>query len=1008
MKKTLSIIAISLYFAVSLFAVNQNINLEQSSQEINIIENSDTKFEVILNFSEIKSSEIETEKGNFNILEIPKAYYVGDVGEPKLPAVKKLIEIPFDADVSIEVQDFSVMEYSLSDYFINNAIVPQQPSIPKNVDPATVEFEFNQSKYSQNNFIQHPLAKVEILGTMRGIRLARLVVCPVQYNPVQGKIKVYNHIRVEVNFSGSNIAKAENIRAATASPYFLPLYKSIFNHRDYPDHPDLTTYPVKYLIISDPMFEDALQPLVEWKTQKGFTVIEAYTVEIGTSYNQIKTYIHELYNSGTPEDPAPSFVLFVGDTGQVPSTNGTQTSKDTDLYYCSVDGDYFPEMYYGRFSATTVAQVESQVEKTIYYEKYQFENPNFLDNITLIAGEDVSHNPSHGRPTILYGAENYFNEEHGFDNIHIFLTSYTGCFNPTIDDGICMINYTAHGSQTSWAGPQMTQGMVNDLTNVGKYPLAIGNCCLSGDFGYPECFGETWARATDNTTGEPTGSIGYIASAPSSYWDEDVYWAVGAFPTVGNGQVPPIAETTWGAYDAGFITDYVTQDALNFCGNLAVTEADNQGFPGYAGAEYYWQAYNLLGDPSVVVYMTQGEINNVSYMDVLPIGVNSFIVNANSGSYVGISMNGELHGSALADENGVAEVVFDQIFVQAGLADIIVTKPQYQPYIGQVQVAPLEGPFVIVDNFFVTSGDDDIIEFGEDATMDVSLKNVGVEMVLGLNMELFIEDDYITLTDDEEFIGDIDSSEVVTFEDAFAFSVANDVPDDYSFTFDAVMTDVNDSTWNAQLNLTAYAPIVSIGSVAVNDGDNNRLDPGDVADLNVILQNSGGAKVHNIEAILSYISGDDNITINEDTGNLDTILAGDSGIVTFNVTVSDDAQIGDLAEFQINISADNEYATIQEFSLNIGLVIESFETGDFSAFPWEFGGSADWTISTDAYEGEYSAQSGVISHNQITSLSITFDVLADGEISFWKKVSSETNYDYLKFFIDDTEFGSWA
>ncbi len=71
-------------------------------------------------------------------------------------------------------------------------------------------------------------------------------------------------------------------------------------------------------------------------------------------------------------DPAPSFVLFVGDTGQIPSEIGSSTNKVTDLYYCSVDGDMFPEMYYGRFSATTVPQLETQVDRTIEYEQYQF------------------------------------------------------------------------------------------------------------------------------------------------------------------------------------------------------------------------------------------------------------------------------------------------------------------------------------------------------------------------------------------------------------------------------------------------------------------------------------------------------------------------------------------------------------------------------------------------------------------------------------------------------------
>ncbi|NQV19106.1 MAG: T9SS type A sorting domain-containing protein [Armatimonadetes bacterium] len=72
------------------------------------------------------------------------------------------------------------------------------------------------------------------------------------------------------------------------------------------------------------------------------------------------------------------------------------------------------------------------------------------------------------------------------------------------------------------------------------------------------------------------------------------------------------------------------------------------------------------------------------------------------------------------------------------------------------------------------------------------------------------------------------------------------------------------------------------------------------------------------------------------------------------------------------------------------------------------GGLADWLISTDAIEGVYSAQSGDIGNGQYTDLSLTMDVLADDEISFYRKVSSENNYDYLEFYINGVLQDEWA
>ena len=53
--------------------------------------------------------------------------------------------------------------------------------------------------------------------------------------------------------------------------------KSSINYIPVQDKDLITTYPVKYVIVSDPSFQPALQPLIDWKTKKGFNVIEAYT-----------------------------------------------------------------------------------------------------------------------------------------------------------------------------------------------------------------------------------------------------------------------------------------------------------------------------------------------------------------------------------------------------------------------------------------------------------------------------------------------------------------------------------------------------------------------------------------------------------------------------------------------------------------------------------------------------------------------------------------------------------
>ena len=88
--------------------------------------------------------------------------------------------------------------------------------------------------------------------------------------------------------------------------------------------------------------------------------------------------------------------------------------------------------------------------------------------------------------------------------------------------------------------------------------------------------------------------------------------------------------------------------------------------------------------------------------------------------------------------------------------------------------------------------------------------------------------------------------------------------------------------------------------------------------------------------------------------------------------------------------------------------VEGFETGDFSKFPWEHYGDETWAVtSRQKHSGAYSAEAGWIDHDESTTLQVTLDCLA-GDITFYRKVSSESVYDYLKFYIDGVEKGEWS
>jgi hypothetical protein len=205
---------------------------------------------------------------------------------------------------------------------------------------------------------------------------------------------------------------------------------------------------------------------------------------------------------------------------------------------------------------------------------------------------------------------------------------------------------------------------------------------------------------------------------------------------------------------------------------------------------------------------------------------------------------------------------------------------------------------------------------------------------------------------------------------------------------------------------------MDMGNTEINDptGNNNgRIDPGETVDIIVSLMNVGIYDVTNIVA--DFSTADTYTTINNGSLNFSDIPPGETEDASMNISVSENAPIGHIIYGTLFVEClSNGQSLNYEYELNfkVGLTVEDFETGDFSAYEWEFGGDANWSItSSESYEGTYSAKSGAIGDESESELMLTMEVVADDEISFYYKVSSEATYDYLRFYIDGAQMGEW-
>jgi subtilisin-like proprotein convertase family protein len=688
----LGLVLLGLVASVSQAEV-RNLTLSSAKNELTLIERQGDALHYRAQIGTLSAINVMTREGLFTRLLIPGFHTSHVEGAPELPMMNRMIEIPSGGRARIEVISSQSRSYTLADLGIDNRLMPAQPSMPKNAEPATWPFVYDDRAYASPR-VALELVRVVGVGQLRSVELGRLEVSPVSYFPAERRIEVQESVEFRVIFDGGDSAAEADLKDRTASPFFDPVYGRVEGYRDLHDNnPDRVRDVVTMVVITPPQFAAQLQTFVNWKIRRGFNTILAVTGSppVGSTKEEIKAYITGLYNNGTAQQPAPSFVLFVGDVEQLPTwmINGDATDRP----YCDIVGDQVPDIYYGRFSATNPAQLQAMLDKTLMYDQFTMPDPSYLNEVVMIGGMDSNYGQVWANGQINYGTTYYFNEIHDILS-HTYLYPNSGSQETAIianlNNGVAYANYTAHGSETSWSDPSLTQANVNALTNTGKYFLGVGNCCLTSTYDYPECLGETMIRAANKA------AIGYIGGSNSTYWDEDYWWGVGYTSNIV--EHPTYETTATGAYD-GLFHDrpneadmgqwYVTNDAIIFCGNLAVMES------GSSRIAYYWNIYNLLGDPSLSTYLGAPGWNNVVHPTTVFTNWSSINVQAAAGSYVGLTKDGVLIGAGTVDATGNLVLPIWAEPLTPGTAHIVVMAQNRQPY--QADINVLVPATVIID-----------------------------------------------------------------------------------------------------------------------------------------------------------------------------------------------------------------------------------------------------------------------------------------------------------------------
>ena len=288
-----------------------------------------------------------------------------------------------------------------------------------------------------------------------------------------------------------------------------------------------------------------------------------------------------------------------------------------------------------------------------------------------------------------------------------------------------------------------------------------------------------------------------------------------------------------------------------------------------------------------------------------------------------------------------------------------------------------------------------------------NLYNKGSQTALGVQTDMYTDCEYVSVHPSNLFIAEFPGNETMNFAEAGRIQIADNVPDLTSFTLNlTTITGSVERTTSRQFQL--LAPNLQFAECGIEDyeGDQNGyIDPGERAILHIHGKNAGHALASG--TYLTVTCNDERLQIEQNTVQIGSVESDSSFIADLFLTADADIISGTTFSLDLTLQT-GSYTTTLTHLLSVGRALETFESGDFSFLDWFHEGDLPWTVTDEeAHSGNYCARSGAIGDDEVTKLIMYADLLADGEISFWFKTSTDARKDIFAFYIDNRKQDWW-
>ena len=645
------LVAAFLVLFVTLPAVAEIIDLGTSFKDVSVqvLESNDQRTVIKYNIGSFNQESVKIEGDTYYQLRLNDESFLLNEGEPELPRVCRSIIIPNDAQMEINILEKEYVDFD------NSLIIPSKGNLKRNVNPEDVPYEFGPV-YETDDFYPQNLAELREPFIMRDYRGTVVDLNAFQFNPAAKTLRVYTSITVEVKNVGPGVTNVLENSDNKVVPIFDRIYQRRFiNYDQMAAKYDLIYEEGDLLVICYEPFMATMQPYVDWKNQKGIKTTMVSVLDVGNTSTAIDAYIEDFFDS---TDLA--YVLLVGDAAQVATPISYGGAADPT--YCKILGsDNYVDLIIGRFSAETVAQCATQVERTLTYEQNPPAGDWFTKGFGIGSTQGINGHFGEIDSTHL----NYIRDDllgFTFTQVDKLYEPYvtSSMVGDSVNLGRSFGNYCGHGSTTSWSSSGFSNTDVNNLVNDNMLPYIVSVACVNGQFNGYTCFAEAWLRATHN--GVPTGAIAMWASSVNQSW------------------APPM-------YAEDEATDLLVARTMETFGGIC-----------FNGSNYMLEQTNdiemvdtwhIFGDPTVLLRTDVPSAMTVNYPPAVFFNVPSVDVEVVGveGALCALYYDGTLYGSGYTDAGGNATITLTESLPVGGDVTLTVTAFNKEVFTGTISAA---------------------------------------------------------------------------------------------------------------------------------------------------------------------------------------------------------------------------------------------------------------------------------------------------------------------------------